>query len=236
MQIPSEDNVKQLKLALWEALQAAPIQLQEYKPLQFYEVLWQVLPNLPTDQQLQFAEQIYEQIVDTFFLKAKYLISEWEQNHRSPTIEAEDTAQSELPVLSLEDLDAWVRQSMSVKFEDFLAKPATKRQRARKPKNEDSIAGEVSKEAALELAARVEAAQNAREMVQKLAGEEDPIAWAGAISNWLQQYAPDQPVTLMELCRGLEMPLVAIWIGLLLGGFNLVQFGALYDSDVVILS
>ena len=235
MQIPSEDDVEQLKLALWEALQAAPLRLEEYNPIQLYEVLWQVLPNLPIDQQLQFAERIYEQIVDTFFLKAKYLISGWEEKYRSRPVEAEVAAHSEPPVLSLEDLDTWVRQTMSVNFEDFLAKPATKRQRAKKPKEDDSIAGEVSKEAALELAAKLEATQHAKEMIKKLAGEEDPTAWADAISNWLQQYAPDQPVSLDELCRGLEMPVVAVWMGLLLGGFDLVQFGALYDSNVVVL-
>lgn len=236
MQIPSEDDVERLKLALWEALQAAPLRLEEYHPIQLYELLWQVLPNLPIDQQLQFAEQIYEQIVDTFFLKAKYLISGWEEKYRSRPSEAEIAANSEPPVLSLEDLDAWVRQTMSVNFEDFLAKPVTKRQRAKKPKEDNpSIAGEVSKEAALELAARLEAQQDPAEMVKKLAGEEDPLAWAEMIANWLRRYAPDQPVTLNELCQGLELPFVTIWLGLLLGGFDLTQSGALYDSEIVIL-
>lgn len=235
MVIPSENDVEQLKLALWEALQAAPLQLESYNPLQLCDLLLQILPNLPVHLQLQMAEQGYEQIVDTFFLKAKYLIAEWEQNHRSLPDKVEEVANSKPPVLNLEDLDAWVRQTMSVNFEDFLAKPATKRQRAKKPKADDSIAGEVSKEAALELAARLEAQQDPAEMVKKLAGEEDPLAWAETIANWLRRYAPDQPVTLNELCQGLELPFVTIWLGLLLGGFDLTQSGALYDSEIVIL-
>jgi hypothetical protein len=235
MQIPSEDDVERLKLALWEALQTAPLQLERYEPIQLYKLLWQVLPNLPPHQQLQFAEQIYEQIVDTFFLKAKYLLTDWEEKYRSRLPVAEVTASSEPPVLSLDDLDAWVRQTMSVNFEDFLAKPATKRQRTRKPKDEDSIAGEVSKEAALKLAAALEAEQNAEAMIKKLAGEEDPLAWADAISNWLQKYAPDQPVTFSELSRGVKLPFVAVWLGLLLGGYSLVQSSNLYESEIVIL-
>lgn len=235
MTISSEDDVEQLKLALWEALQAAPLQLETYNPLQLCDLLLQILPNLPIHLQLQVAEQAYEQIVDAFFLKAKYLISGWEEKYRSPPVKAEVTVNPESPVLSLEDLDAWVRQTMSVNFEDFLAKPVTKRQRSKKPKDEDSIAGEVSKEAALELAAKLEAEQNAEEMVKKLAGDEDPMAWVETIAQWLQQYAADQPVTLTQLCQGVELPFVAVWLGLLLGGFKLDQLDVLYESDVVIL-
>ncbi|MBD3887530.1 hypothetical protein IFO70_38970 [Phormidium tenue FACHB-886] len=48
------------------------------------------------------------------------------------------------------------------------------------------------------------------------------------ISEWLQTAL--LPVSIAELSRGLEMPWVKVWLGVLLGGFRLEQRGEFYES------
>lgn len=121
------------------------------------------------------------------------------------------------------DLDAFVEQSQS------------KRQRKRQmPHPEDSIVAIVEDETVSQIVGWIEAQQNQVELVQRLAGEEDPTKWSNAIANWMERYEVNQPVRLIDLLRDLPMPWVEIWLGLLLGRFELEQVGEFYTDEVLI--
>ena len=44
---------------------------------------------------------------------------------------------------------------------------------------------------------------------------------------------PQQSVSLLELQRSVEMPLVQVWLALLLNGFEIEQRGDFYDTEQV---
>lgn len=66
-------------------------------------------------------------------------------------------------------------------------------------------------------------------MVRQLAGEEDPTQWSAAIAQWLKTHAVQKTVRLVDFYQELGMPLVEVWIGLLLGGFELEQHAEFYE-------
>ncbi|MBW4444734.1 MAG: hypothetical protein KME10_26760 [Plectolyngbya sp. WJT66-NPBG17] len=51
------------------------------------------------------------------------------------------------------------------------------------------------------------------------------------ISQWLQNHADERSISLLQLWQT-QMPWVEIWLGLLLGGFELHQCGQFYESEV----
>jgi predicted chitinase len=70
------------------------------------------------------------------------------------------------------------------------------------------------------------------QMTQELAGEEDPLRWASAIAQWMHEHQSNQLVEFGELLRKSQMPWVELWLGALLGGFELEQQGEFYEGGV----
>ncbi len=60
-----------------------------------------------------------------------------------------------------------------------------------------------------------------------LAGNEDVKQWRRAIACYLAQI--NTTIRLNELQKALNMPMVEVWLGLLLGGFTLEQRGDFYE-------
>jgi hypothetical protein len=85
----------------------------------------------------------------------------------------------------------------------------------------------VSKDAALELADLQTALDTAH--------DENVSEWGAAISIRLDRWEQPQPqsVPLLELQRSIEMPLVQVWLGLLLNGFEIEQRGEFYETEQV---
>lgn len=83
-------------------------------------------------------------------------------------------------------------------------------------------------EAILQMVEQIEAEEQSQ-MIRQLAGEENPTRWSAAITQWLHTHAVEQPVSLVDFYQELKMPLVEVWIGLLLGGFELEQRGGFYE-------
>jgi hypothetical protein len=81
----------------------------------------------------------------------------------------------------------------------------------------------VTKDEALELA-NLQAALD-------IAHAENVSQWGGIVSARLQEY--QQGVSLVELQKNIEMPLVQLWLGLLLNGFEVEQRGEFYALDGV---
>ncbi|MBW4662279.1 MAG: hypothetical protein KME15_26805 [Drouetiella hepatica Uher 2000/2452] len=73
--------------------------------------------------------------------------------------------------------------------------------------------------------------QKRNQEVWAIAHEEKVSDWTEAIERRLQS-APDERVSFTELCRHLSMPWVEVWLGLLLGGFELGQRGEFYQAAI----
>ncbi|NJL21601.1 MAG: hypothetical protein HC895_13555 [Leptolyngbyaceae cyanobacterium SM1_3_5] len=164
-----------------------------------------------------------EQMADLHALRFNLLIKLWEEQD----LLAEDT----VPVVNVEVLEAWIRQSMSVDLDALVEQPQAKRQRkVSSPTN--SIVAIVETEAILQMVNAIES--HHQQMIQDLAGEEDPARWARAIADWMADHKPNQQVELGELLRELQMPLVELWFGALLGEFELEQQGEFYEAEVLL--
>jgi hypothetical protein len=124
--------------------------------------------------------------------------------------------------------DLIVRQTMAVDLSDLIEPAPTRAHRRLKStsKAETSVAAVVDKSAVLAMVEQLEDASQASELplsdeqkkqlASAAAHDEDISAWKRVIAHQMQQ-SDSKAVSLMQLQRVLEMPLIEIWLGLLLG-------------------
>lgn len=210
------------ELDLWQELKDALAVPQSADLKRLCQLLDWAIAQLPEQQQLDAAGQAIEQIAAVYTLKAEWLMTAWEMTH--------EITETSLPVLTSELIDGWIRQSMSIDLDAVVEQSISKcKQRSPKPQPTDSIAVDVDQASLLEMLNQMELEPDPEQMVRQLAEEEDPIQWSAAIMQWLQTHDVKQSVCLVDLYQELKMPLVEVWIGLLLGGFELEQHGHFYD-------
>ena len=211
---------------LWRALEQAARLPQAANFLKLCQLLDRAIAQLPEAQQLTAASLAIEKMAEVYVLRANWVITEWEDAHVP--------LDSSLPMLSLETIESWVRQSMTVDLDALIEKPPSQRQRKKQAVRHpnDSIVAAIDSAILLEFVEHLEVEQTAHQMIQELAGEEHISQWSAAIQQWLQLYSPEQAVSLSALHAELRMPLVEIWLGLLLGGFALEQYGDFYHADI----
>ena len=214
----------QLEIDLWGELEDATAKPQSASLSQLCRLLDQAIADLPEQQQLQVAGSAIAQIAQIHSLRAGNFLDE------------NDPVAGCLPMVDQATIAVWVRQSMTVNLDAFVEKPTSKRQR--KPNPTDSVVSEVDPTALLALADQLEAERSAqqdpRKMLEDLAGVEDVGRWQQAIASYLDKV--ESRVCLVDLQKALEMPMVEVWLGLLLGGFSLKQEGEFYDPrDVWII-
>jgi hypothetical protein len=87
-----------------------------------------------------------------------------------------------------------------------------------------------------EILAEIEAAEEidpevAYQQAMALAHDENVSEWGAAIAVKLDEC--NRSVLLMELQQSVEMPLVQVWLGLLLNGFEIEQRGEFYQTEQV---
>lgn len=216
-------------LDFWQELREA-LALPEFANLKrLCELLEEVIAQLPELEQLAAAGEAIEQMVDLYALRFHLLMTVWE--------ESDAVSEDALPVLDVEALEAWICQSMSVDFDALVEQPCPKAaqlpQRQRKTLSpSDSVVAVVEAEAVLQMVEEIEARHH--QIIQDLASEEDPVGWARAITQWMHEHKPNQQVEFGELLRELQMPWVELWLGALLGGFNLEQQGEFYEGEILL--
>ena len=160
--------------------------------------------NLPLYQKLEAAGNIVSRIAGVYDQKANKLLDSWEFAGQ-PAV---------FPVIEVDDLDSYVRQSMSINVDAFL-EPSSRRKGSKnksdkQPDFNRSVVQIVEKSAALHLVDILE-----------LAGNDSPIQWSQAIAEWIEQQDGMEVVTtLPELCESLNLVPVEVWLGLLLGNFQ----------------
>jgi len=219
--------MQQIETTLWQELNDALTTPQFANLKRLCELLDWVIDQFPADQQLEMAGRAIEQMAEIYALRFNLLIGSWE--------EADSFLGEALPVLDLETLEIWMRQSMSVDLDALIEQPKSKRNYNRQTHNStDSVLAVVEPEALLQMVKQIEAEES--QMIQQLAGEEDPTRWSAVIAQWLQNHAPSQQVCLTDLLCQIDMPWVEIWIGLLLGEFELEQQGAFYSASRIWVS
>lgn len=211
------------ELDLWQELKAALASPQSADLHRLFNLLDWVIAQLPDSQQLDTAGRAIEQMVDVYALRFQVLMRVWE--------EADTLPEQSLPVLNLEALESWVRQSMAIDLDAYVEQPQSKRQRRQqKPNPEDSIVAAVEPELVLNMVKVMEADQEQDQLIQRLAGEEDPARWSAAIARWMKFHQHVQPVQFTTLLNSLCLSWVELWLGLLLGGFELEQTGEFYGE------
>lgn len=212
----------QSALDFWEELRSALTLPESANLKRLCELLEEAIARLPEPEQLAAAGEAIEQMVDLYALRFHLLMTVWEESNNLP----EDA----LPVLDVEALETWIRQSMLVDLDALVEQPRSQRQR-KTPSPIDSVVAVVEAEAVLQMVDAIEAQHQG---IQDLAGEEDPVGWARAIAQWMHEYKPNQQVEFGELLRELQMPWVELWLGALLGGFNLEQQGEFYEGEILL--
>jgi len=156
--------------------------------------------NVPLHQKLEAAGNAIARIVGVYDQKANQSLDSWDFAGRPATF----------PVVDLEDLDSYIRQSMSVGIDDFIEdtrSPRKEKEQTDRPEN--SIAGVIDQSKAIDLINLLE-----------LAGNDTPEQWSNAIAVWLDANKDSSSITLSKLCKAVNLAPIECWIGLLLGRFQ----------------
>ena len=212
----SPDN--DIRTDVWAIiLQDATIDPEDADLEQLWQTLDAVLIGLDTSSQLEVAANAVAQITRLF------------QERSQLVFEALDAANShDDPIMAQDAFAQFVRQSIQVDFVEFIALPGSI---ARKPYERhqsgvdsgNSIAGVVEKDKLLQVLEKQEMDSDADTVYQQaiqVAYVEDISAWSEAIAYYLHQQTITS-IGLGQLQQALTLPLIEIWLGLLLGGYQM---------------
>jgi len=217
---------EQLELNLWEELRQAQQMPETVQVAYFLDAVETTASQLPEGDRLRFAGEALLQIAELCATRAGLLITEWEEAYRDPRVQRGF-------------FDDLVRQTMAVDLGELieptpLRKPRTKRTQGTEPEA-GSIAEVVDKAAILawvdQLESEAALEEEQKQQVFAIAHDEDVGSWVEAISQWLKA-EPNKQASFQQVCQGLGMPWVEVWLGVLLGGFELKQQGPFYQAPI----
>jgi hypothetical protein len=216
-------KVKQLELDLWDVLSTARQTPEDANFLMVFKLLDLTLVELDTRSQLRVAGEAVCQIADLFCDRSSFLFEEL----HSRAVKGE-------PIMADDAFDRYVRQSMVVDFDQFIETlPSLPRKIPEQLKTGNSIVSEIDKEILIQSLEQESLLSFGEEFEQAIstAHAEDVSAWIEAIAYSLK--INDLPMRLLALHDSLQLPIVEIWLGLLLGNFKLEQKGTFYNSDEI---
>jgi hypothetical protein len=207
-------QIRQLELDLWTALKNAsadPIAAEFYL---VWKALDGLLPGLSVTEQLETASQAIVQVTDIFQVQAGLIFEGLDA-----------TATMDGPTMAADAFDRYVRQSMEIDFEDYIEaiEPLERLPRTtRSPEDEfysqvQSIDKTTLLETLHEEIALTDAEVEASAM--SVAHGEDISEWIETIRDQLSQL--DRPIEFQQLLTQVSLKLVELWLGLLLGGYEL---------------
>ena len=212
---------KQMELPLWETLRSAQMIPEQVNFEGLLADVDQSIAQTPESEQLRLAGEAFLRMAEVYAARSEAWMEEWEQASRDPVVERGF-------------FDDLVRQTMAVDLSELMEPaPPRKRRSKRETRQEGSIVAEVEKAAVLAMVDQMEAEAMRKEEVLAIAHDENVTAWIKAIKDWLQSAATEQ-MQFVQLCQGLEMPQIEIWLGVLLGGFELESQGEFYSGLLLI--
>ncbi|HEY9628113.1 MAG TPA: hypothetical protein V6C84_12510 [Coleofasciculaceae cyanobacterium] len=214
-------RAEQLELELWNQLQRAQQSPDLMNVESMLDAVEAMVAHLPESEQLRFAGEALLQVAELCAARSALWMMEWEETSRDPVVEQGFFAEV-------------VRQTMAVDLSELMEpRPARKQRMKSTQKPEGSIVAPVDKAAVLAMVDHLEAADEAgrNQEVWAIAHEEKVSYWTEAIEQRLQD-TPDERISFTELCCYLSLPWVEVWLGLLLGGFELEQRGEFYQAAI----
>ena len=216
-------KVKQLELDLWDVLSTARQTPEDANLPMMFKLLDLTLFDLDTRSQLRIAGEAVCQITNLFCGRSSFLFEELHSR----------TANGE-PIMADDAFDRYVRQSMVVDFDQFIEQlQSLPRKSPEQAKSINSVVAEIDKEVLIQSLEQESLLSFEEEFEQAIntAHAEDVSAWVGAIAYSLKINA--SPMRLLALHDSLQLPIVEIWLGLLLGNFKLEQKGTFYNSNEI---
>jgi len=200
----------QLELNLWE-------ELEDFQHL--LDGVEAIVSHLPESQQLQVAGDALLRLAELCESRSELLTTAWEESDRDPIVGQGFFAEM-------------VRQTMAVDLSELMPPAPVRKPRTRTAKPTGSIVATVEKEAVLAMVEQLEMeAETQKQAVLGVAHSENVSGWTQAIFRWLGQQSSE--VSWSELEAGLGMPWVELWLGLLLGGFQVEQRGEFYQRETI---
>ena len=208
---------------MWDQLQQAQQMPEAINVAQMLDAVEATAAQLPEAERLRFAGDALLQIAELCAARAGALMTQWEETHRDPIIDHGFFADV-------------VRQTMAVDLSDLMEPARRRKPRTKRIKlieiQAGSIVAPVDKTAVLALVEQLEIeAEIQKQQGLAIASDEDVTRWISEIAQWLQA-VPEDLVSFAQLCHGLQMPWVEVWMGLLWGGFELEQVGEFYQSAI----
>jgi hypothetical protein len=216
-------KVKQLELDLWDVLSIARQTPENANLPMVFKLLDLTLVDLDTRSKLRIAGEAVCQITDLFCDRSSFLFDELHSR----------TANGE-PIMADDAFDRYIRQSMVVDFDQFIEQlQSLPRKSPEQAKSINSIVAEIDKEVLIKSLEQESLLSFEQEFERAIstAHAEDVSAWIEAIAYSLKINA--SPMRLLALHDSLQLPIVEIWLGLLLGNFKLEQKGTFYNSNEI---
>ncbi len=211
-----KSKVKQLELSLWSVLRSAT----EDPSSAEFSTIWQALDgallNLSVTAQLEMSSRAIAEVTDIFEVQAELIFE---------LLDA--TVTSDGPIMRSDAFDRYVRQSMDINFDDYIEKlqPLERSHRSNGSKLQNgefySQVQSVDKNTLIEsLHEEIIMSDLAvRESVMAVAHGEDVSEWIAIIRSYL--LVDNQTIEFQYLLTQINLQWVEIWLGLLLGGYEL---------------
>jgi hypothetical protein len=223
-------EVQQLELDLWQSLETAARFPETADLRSLCDALEQTLSEQSLAEQLAVAGDVLVQLSEVYAARADLLIFRWERRHNP--IE---------PVVNLEECVDLFVQSLSLDVTDLFEEPEQMQYPANRKKKssaqaDGSIVGEIDKDTLLNWVDQLAIEQPLDEaqmaaQIWDLAHGENVEEWSRAIAQYFQRFG--SKILLPDLQQALEMPIVELWLGLLMGGYSFSQQGEFYDSQTL---
>ena len=216
-------KVKQLELDLWDVISTARQTPENVNLPMVFQLLDLTLVDLDTRSQLRIAGEAVCQIADLFCDRSSFLFEELHSR----------TANGE-PIMADDAFDRYIRQSMVVDFDQFIEPlQGLPRKSPEQAKSINSVVAEIDKEVLIQSLEQESLLSFEEEFERAIstAHAEDVSAWIEAIAYSLKINA--SPMRLLALHDSLQLPIIEVWLGLLLGNFKLEQKGTFYNSNEI---
>ena len=201
-------TTRQLEFDLWDQLHQAQQMPEAIDLVQMLDAVEAAAAQLPEAERLRFAGDALLQMAEVCAARSGVLMTQWEESSRDPIVEQGFFADV-------------VRQTMAVDLSDLM-EPAPVRKRRTKSIEvpQGSIAASVEKAAVLAMVDQLEDEELQKQNVLAIAHSEDVAQWVAAIDHWLQAM-PIEQIHFIDLCQGLGLTRVEVWLGVLFGRFEL---------------
>lgn len=215
-------EIEQLEIDLWQSLETAAKFPQTADFPKLCNALDQAIAPQSTSEQLILGAEAISQLSHLYAARVELVLSDWERRY-NPTE----------PVVDLDNCVGLFVQSLNLNVADLFESseavqyPANRQTRKQADEN-SSLVGSVDKDALLEVVDQISQEHSPTEsefveQLRQLAGEEDIKTWQSAIAHFMQ-HTGSKAVSLLQLQQALEIPMIEIWLGLLLGGQEQYQW------------